>query len=162
VQWIEATRTVIINTGTDKVDTPQDHGKLVELLFNIMTELIGTDLFIDTSIEILAFDFSEMSILTALERQALLSSLKTAYGFNTIQAAIDELYVQGYISKGMLYFQKGLLFTFTNIEVRGDSELIFSISIWRGPQSTNFFVDYEAKKAADGSWTYTIGDELIV
>lgn len=161
VDWIQETHTVIINAqpvNDDNSNAPQIEplqGDLVGLFFDVITDLLGTDLFIDTSIEILAFDLMDLYILSPAEKNTLLRTIRDAYGFNTIQAAIDELYEQGYIGTSNVYFQKGLLFTFTNLDVISDSEFVFSVSIWRGSRSTNFFVDYSAKKSGNGIWSFT-------
>ena len=161
VGWNQETRTVTINTQTGSggnTGAPpggEDHGNLVGLFFSVIEDLIATDLFLDTSIEILAFDLIELSYLSAAEKRALLLSIQESYGFDTIQAAIDELYEQGMIGSVNFYFQRGLLFTFTNLDLINDDELVFSVSIWRGPHSTNLFVDYIAEKAGDGTWSFT-------
>ena len=172
VGWVQETRTVIIDTqadnggyepGEDFVPQPggADHGKLIDFFFNVVADLIATDLFFDSSIELLAFDFMDLNLLSEADKKTLLVAISESFGFDTVQAAIDELYAQGLISRGNLFFQKGMLFTFINIETVSDDEFIFSVSIWRGSHSTNLFVDYVAERSGDGSWSFVIGDDLF-
>ena len=166
VDWVQETQTVIIDTKTSDdangANPPgtAPRGDLVTLFSGVIGSLIATDLFMDTSIEVLAFDLMELKSLNTDDKQSLLRSIHDSYGFVTIEAAIDELYTQGRISSGIPFFEKGLLFTFTNLETLSDDSFVFSISIWRGSQSTNVFVDYIAERAADGTWGFTGDMEL--
>ena len=155
VDWTQETRTVIINTQDNIPPEIEVSGNLLDFFFDVITGILGTDLFYDESIEILAFDLTELKVLSDTEKQSLLRAVNVRYGFETIQAAADELYEQGLLGSGNIFFKRGLLLTVTNLEVINENEFVFSVSLWRGAQSTNFYIDYSAVRGADGAWTYT-------
>ena len=181
VDWTQETRTVIISTQTGggqpggnpnqqpgnpgqlpggpgepgNLPGGANHGDLVGFFFQVVADIISTDIFLDTSIEILAFDMIELSFLSEADKSSLLGMIHDMFGFETIQAAIDELLAQGLLRTGNILFQRGLLFTFINIDSISDDEFVFSVSLWRGAHSTNLIVDYAAERASDGTWGYT-------
>ena len=165
VGWVPATRTVTINTQDGSGSTggsggtqPDgfDLGSLASFFFDVVTDIIASDLFMDTSIEMLAFDMIELTPLSEAEQNVLMRSIHDVYGFETIGASIDELYVLGYLGSGNnIQFQKGLLITFTNVEIISNDEFVFSVSIWRGSRSTNIFIDYKAERQGGGAWGFT-------
>ena len=160
VNWVPATKTVVINTpdGNSGTAGPPDDsgsGSLTVFFFDVITDIIASDLFMDTSIETLAFDMYELRSMSAADKNELTLMLHDAYGFAVIQASIDELMELGLIAAdGDILFESGLLFTFINMETMSDDEFVFSISVWRGALSTNFFIDYRAERDPDGEWVF--------
>ena len=163
IGWVQETHTVTIDTqtGNDSIKPGgEDHGDFVGFFRTVVAGLLGDELSQDQSIKVLAFDLSELTFLSDAEKTELLSSIKETYGVDVISAAIDELYAQGLISPGDLYFGTGLAFTFTNITVISEDQFGFSVSKWRGASSDNIFVDYSAVRAEDGTWSFTNSAQL--
>ena len=125
----------------------------------VIDDLYKVDPGLNNNINILAFDFTEISNLTESEKAALIHMIGGAYNMETVTGTYEELSEQGYIDKENLYFEKGLLFTILDEPMSQDS-FTFNAIKWRSGLGAFFYNNCIAKKSKMG-WNYTIGSEAI-
>ncbi|MCD4714160.1 MAG: YobA family protein [Clostridiales bacterium] len=125
----------------------------------VIDDLWQTDEGLNSDIEYIALDLSQITNLSESEKQALLYLTSGQYKLTGLSATYEELVDQGYIDGENLYFEDGLLFTF-DIKSTSDTAMKFDVTKWRSGLGAYFFMDCEAKKTKDG-WTYEVGSEAI-
>ncbi|MDW7659891.1 MAG: hypothetical protein SCL54_00555 [Bacillota bacterium] len=125
----------------------------------VIDDLWQTDEGLNSDIEYIALDLSQITNLSESEKQALLYLTSGQYELTGLSATYEELVEQGYIDGENLYFEDGLLFTF-DIKSTSDKSMKFDVTKWRSGLGAYFFMDCEAKKTKDG-WTYEVGSEAI-
>lgn len=125
----------------------------------VLGDLWEVDSGLNGSIDILAFDLTEVSNLTEGERSAFIWLAGGDYGVAGLAATFEELDEQGYIGEDFPYFETGLLITIEVSDVQEDS-FGFDAQKWRSALGAYWFSDCKAEKGPDG-WTYTIGSEAI-
>ena len=132
---------------------------IVGLYRKVVADLYEVDPGLNDDIEILAFDLTEVSNLSEVEKTALIYLIGNTYKMEAIAGTFDELCEQGYINKDKLYFEKGLLFTIRDTLISGD-RFTFNAEKWRSGLGAYYFSDCTAHKTAHG-WDYRIGAEMI-
>lgn len=132
---------------------------LVGLYQTVLDDLYETDPGLNSGITMMAFDLSEVTNLSPSEKMALMYVMGGNHQIETISGTFDELCEQSYIDREQLYFEKGLLFSISNVQA-GNTSFTFDAQKWRGGLGAYFFNDCTAKKAG-GNWSYTVGSEAI-
>lgn len=132
---------------------------LIGFYEEVFKDLWERDEGLNSDMNVLAFDLSQVTNLTEGEKGALVYIVSSAYGLAGIRGTFDELCEQGYIDKEKLYFEKGLHFI---LEVTDQTEesFTFNVTKWRGGLGAYFFQGCKAVKTEDG-WSYTVGAEMI-
>ncbi|MHB1152351.1 MAG: hypothetical protein ACYCWE_03615 [Eubacteriales bacterium] len=145
----------------DYVQITGEASDLVGLYRNIFSELWETDPGLNSDISILVFDLTEVTNLTDGEKDALIWLESGAHGgLQGMAGTFDELVEQGLIDGENLYFKTGLLIKIT-VTDSDEESVTFNISKWRSGLGAYGFNDCKAKRAPDGSWSYTRGGEWI-
>ena len=144
-----------------------------ELYLEVLEDLWNVDSGLNSEISQIGIDLSELSHLTEVEKDTVMSEFASKHNLPYIVGTFEELCEQGYIDKENLYWKDGLFFSIkTNEEAEwnlpnikdGDSvpELIsFDAKKWRSGLGAYFFGQCTAQKNADGKWSYTVGQEAI-
>lgn len=138
----------------------QENDDLVGFYFRLIKDIYHTDPGLNGDISILAFDLNAVENLSEAEKHALLYLAQTEFGHETLLSTYEELADNGLIDTENLYFETGILITFSNMSFTENS-FNFSLEKWRSGLGAYIFADCTATKSHDGSWTYTIGSELI-
>ncbi len=132
---------------------------LTGLYLQIIDDLYRIDPGLNDGISLVAFDLSAVENLSPSEKSALLYLTGNAYGLETRAATYKELVEEGLIDEENLYFEKGLLFTFDDMEF-SDQSFTFDVKKWRSGLGAYYFVDCTAEKGEAG-WDYSVGQEAI-
>ena len=132
---------------------------LVAFYQDMLDDLWNRDKGLNSDIDVLAFDLSQVTNLSEDEKDDLVEAVSKSYGAEGIRGTFDELSEQGYIDKENLRFETGILITIEITDVTGDS-FTFDAKKWRSGTGAYFFDDCKAVKTEDG-WSYTIGSEAI-
>jgi len=133
--------------------------ELVGFYQTILDDLWKVDEGLNSEINVLAFDLSQVSNLTEAEKDELVNLVSKSHGVEGIRGTFDELSEQGYIDKENLYFETGLLITIETTDVTED-RFTFDVTKWRSGDGAYFFIDCKAVKTGNG-WSYTVGSEAI-
>ena len=154
------------NAGTIREDVCGLYLEVLEDLWNVDPGLNG-------EITQIGIDLSELSHLTEAEKDTVMSEFASKHNLPYIAGTFEELCEQGYIDRENLYWKDGLLFSIKtnedavwndpNITEGGSvSELTsFDAQKWRSGLGAYFFGQCTAHKNADGTWSYTVGQEAI-
>ena len=154
------------NAGTIREDVCGLYLEVLEDLWNVDPGLNG-------EITQIGIDLSELSHLTEAEKDTVMSEFASKHNLPYIAGTFEELCEQGYIDRENLYWKDGLLFSIKtnedavwndpNITEGGSvSELTsFDAQKWRSGLGAYFFGQCTAQKNADGTWSYTVGQEAI-
>ena len=144
-----------------------------ELYLEVLEDLWNVDPGLNDEISQIGIDLSELSHLTEAEKDTVISEFASNHNLSYIAGTWEELCEQGYIDKDNLYWEDGLFFSIkTNEDAvwnlpaikEGDSvpELTaFDAQKWRSGLGAYFFGQCTAQKNADGTWSYTVGQEAI-
>ena len=132
---------------------------LVGLYLEVIDDLYQTDEGLNEGIEIIALDLTDAENLSGAEKSALLYLVGNHAGVETREATCDGLVEEGLIDSQRLSFEKGLLFSFSDMKF-GEQSFTFDVQKWRGGDGAYFFADCEAKKSG-GAWSYSVGQEMI-
>lgn len=132
---------------------------LAGLYLEVIDALWKVDSGLNGGAEYLAFNLSACDNLTAGEREAVVWMAASERGLTPLTGTFDELVEQGYIDGEALYFEDGLLISFSNMEF-SDRSFRFDAQKWRSGLGAYFFTDCTAKLGSDG-WNYEIGGEAI-
>lgn len=127
------------------------------LYLQVLEDLWEVDSGLNTGLEELAVDFSELTDLSESEKDALGWIFGTTHGLMPIKGTWEELVEQGYIDREELIWNgNGCLFTLS-----GSADDTFQAEKWASGLGAYFFSDCTAKMGKDGRWTYTVGSEAI-
>lgn len=140
-------------------ESPGQGEALVGFYQTILDDLWKVDEGLNSDINVLAFDLSQVSNLTEAEKDELVKMVSKSHGVEGIRGTFDELSEQGYIDKENLYFETGMLITIEATDVTEDS-FTFDVTKWRSGDGAYFFIDCKAVKTGNG-WSYTVGSEAI-
>ena len=144
-----------------------------ELYLDVLEDLWNIDSGLNSGISQIGIDLSELSHLTEVEKDTVMSEFASKHNLPYIVGTWEELCEQGHIDKDNLYWKDGLFFSIkTNEDAEwnlpnrkeGDSvpELTaFDAQKWRSGLGAYFFGQCTAQKNADGKWSYTVGQEAI-
>lgn len=146
-------------SGVEFIKIVEQRDDMVGFYQTVINDLWQTDEGLNSDVDYIALDLSQITNLSDVEKQALVYLTSGQYGLTGLSATYDELVEQGYIDGENLYFEDGILFTF-DIESTSDSSMSFDVTKWRSGLGAYFFMDCKAKKTKDG-WTYEVGSEAI-
>ena len=144
-----------------------------ELYLTVLEDLWNVDSGLNSEISLIGIDLSELSHLTEVEKDTVMGKFASKHNIPYIVGTWEELCEQGFIDKENLYWEDGLFFSIkTNEDAEwnlpnlkdGDSipELTsFDAHKWRSGLGAYFFGQCTAQKNADGTWSYTVGQEMI-
>ena len=154
------------NAGTIREDVCGLYLEVLEDLWNVDPGLNG-------EITQIGIDLSELSHLTEAEKDTVMSEFASKHNLPYIAGTFEELCEQGYIDRENLYWKDGLLFSIKTNEdaVWNDPNITeggsvsertsFDAQKWRSGLGAYFFGQCTAQKNADGTWSYTVGQEAI-
>lgn len=143
------------------------------LYLEVLEDLWNADPGLNSEISRIGIDLSGLSHLTDAEKDTVISGFASKHDLSYIAGTWDELCEQGFIDKDQLCWKDGLFFSIkTNEDAvwnlpamkEGDSEpelTSFDAQKWRSGLGAYFFGQCTAKKNADGTWSYTVGQEAI-
>ena len=144
-----------------------------ELYLKVLEDLWNVDPGLNSEVSQIGIDLSELSHLTEPEKDTVMSEFAAKHDLPYIAGTWEELCEQGYIDKDNLYWKDGLFFSIkTNEDAvwnlpalkEGDPipELTaFDAQKWRSGLGAYYFSQCSAQKNADGTWSYTVGQEAI-
>lgn len=108
------------------------HNQIVDGFFSMIDDIYREDPALNSDIIMIAFDTGELDMLSETEIETILAMVKNEYGLEVIRGTYDELADQGLIDKEKLYFEKGVLFNFRNVDINKDrTKIACSIKKWR-------------------------------
>ena len=163
VGGVDGPESVTVNIRTD----------VCELYLEVLEDLWNVDPGLNGGISQIGIDLSGLTHLTVEEKESVMSDFASRHNLPYIAGTWEELCEQGYIDKDNLYWEDGLFFSIeTNEDAvwnlpaikEGDSvpELTaFNAHKWRSGLGAYFFGQCTAQKNADGTWSYTVGAEMI-
>lgn len=133
---------------------------LTGLYLSVVRDLYDTDPGLNADIELLAFDLTGLTNLSAAEKSALLYLVGREYPeLNLREGTFDELCDEGLIDRDNLYFETGLLFTLSVKDAAGEG-FSFDAEKWRGGLGAYFFTDCKATGSGD-EMSYTVGAHAV-
>lgn len=144
-----------------------------ELYLKVLEDLWNVDSGLNDGISQLGIDLSGLSHLNEAEKETVMSRFASRHDLPYIAATWEELCEQGYIDREKLCWDDGLFFSIkTNEDAEwnlpcikeGDTapELTaFDAQKWRSGLGAYFFGQCTARKNADGTWSYSVGQEAI-
>lgn len=130
---------------------------ICELYLEVLENLWNVDSGLNNEISQIGIDLSELSNLTHVEKDYIISKFASRHNLPYIEGTFEELCEQGYIDKENLIWEDGLFFS---IKTNEDGST-FDAQKWRSGLGAYIFGQCKAHKNADGKWTYTIGQEMI-
>ena len=144
-----------------------------ELYLAVLEDLWNVDPGLNGGISQIGIDLSELSHLTEVEKDTVMSEFASKHDLPYIAGTWEELCEQGYIDKDNLYWKDGLFFSIkTNEEAAwnlpdtkdgnsGPELTAFDAQKWRSGLGAYYFGRCTAQKNDDGKWSYTVGQEAI-
>lgn len=131
------------------------------LVIEALSGLMDEDTALSEGTDILGFDFSEAGNLTSGEKEAVcyIISSKYGYGLNYVKGTYEELGAQGYIDLENMYWENGVLLSFSS-ETHTDTSVNFSAEKWRGGLGALFYMDCVGTYSG-GLWSYKVGSLAI-
>ena len=147
----------------DRVRVAEQQDDLVGLYLAVLNELWETDSGLNHEAEILGLDFSTLTNLPEIEKDALayLFSCDVGLGLQYVFGTWEELCDRGYIDRENLYWEDGVFFALTIEGEPGEKSFTFDAQKWRSGLGAIFFTDCTAKKGRDGQWSYQPGGFAI-
>ena len=148
-------------------DTRTIREDVCELYLKVLEDLWNVDPGLNSEISQIGIDLSELSHLTEVEKDSVMSEFASKHNLPYIVGTWEELCEQGFIDKQNLYWKDGLFFSIKTNEdaIKADSEGLeytsFDAQKWRSGLGAYFFGQCLAQKNADGTWSYTVGQEAI-
>lgn len=139
---------------------------LVGLYRRALWELWETDPALNENITTIGIDFSGLSNLSEVERNALKYTLecdvwaKTGQFVDVVTGTWQELCDEGYIDGKNLYWENGV-FLSVAVTKTGEREFTFEAQKWRSGTGAIYFKDCEANRGKDGQWNYKLGSFAI-
>lgn len=159
------------------------------LYLQVLEDLWEVDGGLNEGITELGVDLSGLTDLTVGEKHAVAYAFGMAHGILPIEGTWDELAADGYITSlpvpdgydgtkpvyaGVFYhWEDGCLFAIKtdedavwNLPALGPGEepptlTAFDAQKWRSSLGAYFFADCTGRMAGDGTWTYSVGAEMI-
>lgn len=106
--------------------------RIVEGFMALIDDIYQEDSGLNGEITMIAFDTTDWSVLTNMEKRMILSLVKSKYSMEVIEGTFDELAEEGLIDKENLHFEKGILIKLNKIEIKNEEKTInCSIEKWR-------------------------------
>ena len=128
-----------------------------ELYLNVLEDLWNVDPGLNNEISQIGIDLSEFSDLSDAEKDYVMSEFASKHNLPYIIGTWEELCEQGYIDKDNLIWEDGL---FISIKTNEDNSS-FDAHKWRSGLGAYFFGQCTVQKNTDGTWSYTVGQEMI-
>ena len=144
-----------------------------ELYLEVLEDLWNVDSGLNSEISQIGIDLSELSHLTEAEKETVMQEFASKHNLPYISGTWEELCEQGFIDKENLCWKDGLFFSIkTNEDAVWNLPAIkegnpvpeltsFDAQKWRSGLGAYFFGQCTAQKNADGTWSYTVGQEAI-
>ena len=144
-----------------------------ELYLEVLEDLWNVDSGLNNEISQIGIDLSELSHLTEVEKDIVISEFASKHNLPYTIGTWEELCEQGFIDRDNLCWEDGLFFSIkTNEDAEwnlpaikeGDSvpELTaFDAQKRRSGLGAYYFGQCTAQKNADRKWSYTVGQEAI-
>ena len=144
-----------------------------ELYLEVLEDLWNVDPGLNDEISQIGIDLSELSHLTEVEKEVVISEFVAKHKLPYLVGTWEELCEQGFIDKENLCWKDGLFFSIkTNEDAEWNLPAIkegdpipeltsFDAQKWRSGLGAYFFGQCVAQKNADGTWSYTVGTEAI-
>ena len=161
------------SAGVGISDTNNIRKDVCDLYLAVLEDLWNIDPGLNSGISQIGIDLSELSHLTEGEKETVMKEFAAKHNLPYIAGTWEELCEHGYIDKDKLYWEDGLFFSIkTNEDAEWNlpniketdsvPELIsFDAQKWRSGLGAYFFGQCSAQKNADGTWSYTVGQEAI-
>ena len=138
-------------------DTRTIREDVCELYLTVLEDLWNVDPGLNNEISQIGIDLSELSHLTEVEKDTVMSEFASKHNLPYVVGTFEELCEQGFIDKENLVWKDGLFFP-----IKTDKEtLTFDAQKWRSGSGVYFFGQCTAQKNADGKWSYTTGLEAV-
>lgn len=155
------------------------------LWLQVLEDLWAVDDGLNGGITQVGVDLSEVPGLTEGERSAIAWAFATAHGVSYVTGTLEELWKEGYFtptaepaegyedSLALYWWEDGVHFSIDvdedavwNLPSLGPGEeppelVAFSAQKWRSGLGAYFFGDCVGQRGEDGTWTYTVGAEMI-
>ena len=142
-------------TAVEHTETERDDR--CGLYLQVLSDLWEVDPGLNTNLEELAVDLSELTDLSESEKAAVTWAFGNAHGLMPMTGTWEELVEAGYIDgENLSWNGNGCLFTLS-----GSADGTFQADKWASGLGAYAFGDCTAKMGKDGSWSYTIGYEAI-
>ena len=144
-----------------------------KLYLEVLEDLWNVDPGLNDEISQIGIDLSELSHLTKVEKEVVISEFVAKHKLPYLVGTWEELCEQGFIDKENLCWKDGLFFSIkTNEDAEWNLPAIkegdpvpeltsFDAQKWRSGLGAYFFGQCTAQKNADGIWSYTVGTEAI-
>lgn len=132
----------------------QDGDNLLAMYQEIFHEIYATDDALNDSIDILAFDLTEVTNLNEAEKSAIAYLISNQYHLTPVLGTLDQLSDMGYINKEDLYFENGILLTIALTSTSND-RFSFIVTKWRSGLGAIGFDTSTATKR-NGIWTFEL------
>ncbi len=144
-----------------------------ELYLKVLEDLWNVDPGLNGEISQIGVDLSELSHLNEAEKNAVMGEFASKHDLPYVAGTFEELCERGLIDKENLYWKDGLFFSIkTNEDAEWNLPYVkegdpvpeltsFDAQKWRSGLGAYFFGQCTAQKNADGTWSYTVGQEAI-
>ena len=154
-------------------DTRTIREDVCELYLAVLEDLWNVDPGLNNEISQIGIDLSELSHLTEVEKDTVMSEFASKHNLPYIVGTWEELCEQGIIDKEKLCWEDGLFFSIkTNEDAEWNLPAIkegepvpeltsFDAQKWRSGLGAYFFSQCTAQKNSDGTWSYTVETEAI-
>ena len=144
-----------------------------DLYLKVLEDLWEVDSGLNGGILKIGIDLSDLTDLTAEERLHVATEFAAKHDLPFIEGTWEELCNQGYIDKKNLYWEDGLFFC---IKTNEDAEwnlpclkagdpvpelTCFDAYKWRSGLGAYYFCECSAQRNFDGTWSYSVGAEVI-
>ena len=170
----EGTAVGELNGPGGNAETIRDiRADVCELYLEVLEDLWNVDPGLNSEISQIGIDLSELSHLTEVEKDTVMSEFASKHNLPYIVGTWEELCEQGVIDKENLCWEDGLFFSIkTNEDAEWNLPAIkegdpvpeltaFDAQKWRSGLGAYYFGQCTAQKNADGKWSYTVGQEAI-
>lgn len=147
----------------DEVRVAEQQDDLVGLYRTVLNDLWENDSALNHDAELLGLDFSTLTNLPEMEKDALayLFSCDVGLGLEYVFGTWEELRDQGYIDGENLYWENGVFFSLQLVGEPGEGSFTFDAEKWRSGLGAIFYTDCAAKRGTAGQWTYEPGGFAI-
>ncbi len=132
---------------------------LVGLYLEIIADLWEQDDALNSGIDYLAMDLTQAANLSEAEKEAVSWLAATDRELTPLRGSFEELGEQGYIDTENLYFEDGVLFSFTTTDEE-ETGFRFNAQKWRSGLGALMYNDCKAQ-LSDGRWSYELGGFAI-
>jgi hypothetical protein len=144
--------------GASSLQVTGEKDNILGFYMELVHDIYAVDPGLNGGIEMIVLDFTEIENLTSAEKSAFIYLVGNEYGYMAYEDTYDGLVEKGLIKD--LYFEKGILISFSNMTFKKNG-FSFDLTKWRSGLGAYVFMDCDAKKDANGTWTYEVGSHAI-